>query len=175
MIFQLLIAGSDSTANTMGNSVKVLATQGDLQQQIRRNPDLLNSFIEEVLRLETPFMGHFRQTKKAVSIAGITIPKDARLMLMWSSVNRDETIFNSPDEIILQRDQKAQKHFSFGYGVHNCLGAHLARTEIKLALEELLKRTTSLNIDPHAPVPDHIPSVFIRELHHLPILFSSSA
>ena len=118
-------------------------------------------------------MGHFRQTKKEVSVAGITIPKDARLMLMWASVNRDETIFNSPNKIDLERDQKAQKHFSFGYGVHNCLGAHLARTEIQLALEELLKRTTNISIDDNEPLPDHIPSVFIRELHYLPILFSA--
>ncbi|MFT6758377.1 MAG: cytochrome P450 [Chitinophagales bacterium] len=175
MVFQLLIAGSDSTANTMGNTVKILATQTNLQQQIRGNPDLLYNFIEEVLRLETPFMGHFRQTKKEVSVAGITIPEGARLMLMWASANRDETVFNSPNDIDLQRDQKTQKHFSFGYGVHNCLGAHLARTEIHLALEELLKRTTSISVDKTEAVPDHIPSVFIRELHHLPILFSASS
>jgi cytochrome P450 len=174
MIFQLLIAGSDSTANTIANTVKMLAEDSDLQQQLRTDPCLLTNFIEEVLRLETPFMGHFRQTKKAVLVAGTTIPKGARLMLMWASANRDQTIFSQPNQIDLRRDLKAQKHFSFGYGIHNCLGAHLARTEIRLALEELLNRTTSISIDNSKPLPDHIPSVFIRESHHLPILFSAS-
>ncbi len=174
MVFQLLIAGSDSTANTIGNTVKVLAENPALQQQVRDNPELLDNFIEEVLRLETPFMGHFRQTKADVEIAGTPIPQGSRLMLMWASANRDESVFENPDQIDLQRNQKTNKHYSFGYGIHQCLGAHLARTEVRLALEELFKRTKNFTLDTSKPVPDHIPSVFIRELHHLPICFTTA-
>lgn len=174
MIFQMLIAGSDSTANTIGNTVKVLAENIEIQRQLRQDPNLINNFIEEVLRLETPFMGHFRQTKKDVTIAGKPIPKGARIMLMWASANRDETVFENPDSIDLNRNMKQAKHYAFGYGIHQCLGAHLARTEIRITLEELLKRTEYIEINVSKPVPDHIPSVFIRELHHLPISFKQN-
>ena len=171
MVFQLLIAGSDSTANTIGNTVKVLAEDLKLQQQLRDQPELISNFVEEILRLESPFMGHFRQTKKDLEIAGTTIPSGSRIMLMWASANRDESVFGNPDTIDLHRNQKSQKHFSFGYGIHQCLGAHLARTEIRLALETLLDRTAHFEIDKSQAIPDHVPSVFIRELHQLPLIF----
>ncbi len=119
-------------------------------------------------------MGHFRQTKREVDVAGTTIPAQSRVMLMWASANRDETVFENPNSLDLYRSGR-NKHYTFGGGIHQCLGAHLARTEVRIAIEELLKRTSSIELDSSQAVPDHVPSVFIRELHHLPIRFTKAA
>lgn len=171
IVFQVIIAGSDSTANTIGNSVKMLAEHPDIQLALREDPARIPAFIEEVLRLESPFQGHFRKTTREVTLHGQTLPAGTRVMLLWASANRDEREYPTPDKIDLERSN-LKHHLAFGRGIHQCLGANLARLEVKVSLACLLARTRLLVLDNTSPVQaDHVHSVFIRELHALPIRF----
>ena len=169
-IMQLLLAGSDSSATSMGNALKLLIENPALQAQIRDDIDgLLPAFIEEVFRLESAFQGHFRWTKEPVTLHGQTLPADSRLFLMWASGNRDERVFEQPDEIRLDR-HNGKKHLTFGHGIHACIGRELARTEIRIVLREFLLRTRELSLDGPAPF---VASMFARTLQCLPIRFAA--
>ena len=171
IVFQVIIAGSDSTANTIGNSVKMLAEHPDIQLALREDASRIPAFIEEVLRLESPFQGHFRKTTRAVTLHGQTLPVGTRVMLLWASANRDEREYPQPERIDLNRPN-LKHHLAFGRGIHQCLGANLARLEVKVSLEQLLARTRLLVLDTASLTPaDHVHSVFIRELNALPIRF----
>ena len=166
IILQVLIAGNDSSASAMGSAVHMLARDPALQARLRAAPERLGDFVEEVLRLEAPFQGHFRITRHACELAGTKLEKGTRLMLLWASGNRDETVFEHPDVVDLDRTN-LRAHLTFGFGIHHCLGAPLARLEARIALEELLSRTTAVAID--APAIRYLPSVFVRTIAELPI------
>jgi len=172
MVFQVIIAGSDSSANTIGNSVKMLAELPAVQLELRRDPARIPAFIEEVLRLESPFQGHFRQVKNDCVLNGVALPAGTRLMLLWASANRDELQYPDPETLDMNRPN-LKAHLAFGRGIHQCLGAQLARLEVRLALEELLRRTELIVLDPNQPA-DHVSSVFVRELNHLALRFVSA-
>lgn len=166
-IFQLLVAGSDSSATSMGNALKMLIENPDLQQEMREDLTKIPAFIEEVFRLESAFQGHFRWTKQDSELHGVKLPKGSRIFLMWASGNRDERFWENPDEISMQR-KNGKKHLTFGHGIHACLGRELARMEIRIVLREFLTRTQNLQISGDAPF---IASMFARTLVQLPIRF----
>lgn len=170
-IFQLLIAGSDSSATSMGNALKMLIENPKLQTEIReglaQGEDKLSPFIEEVFRLESAFQGHFRWNKSPYKLHGVHLARGSRIFLMWASGNRDERFFENPDEIILNR-ANGKKHLTFGHGIHACIGRELARIEIKTVLKEFLLRTKNLQLNGDAPF---IASMFARTLLELPIKF----
>lgn len=168
-IFQLLIAGSDSSATTMGNALKMLIERPDLQERLRAEPALLSDFIEEVLRLESAFQGHFRWVTRATTLHGVTLPRGSRLFLMWASGNRDERFFDTPDDLVLGR-KNGKKHLTFGHGLHACLGRELARLEIRIVLQQFLQHTRRLRIVGDTP---YIASMFARTLVQLPIRFDT--
>ncbi len=163
---QLVIAGSDSTGNLIGNAVRLLAEHPDLQAELRAEPSEIPAYLEEVLRFESPFRGHFRVATRDTTLGGTDIHEGARLFLMWGSANRDPDVFERPDELMLHRPN-AGDHFGFGWGVHRCVGAPLARLEAKLALERLLSETTHIEPTPGASTPDYVPSMLVRRLSHL--------
>ena len=132
----LLLAGNETTTNLIGNAVLVLLDNQDLLGRLREETALIQPFIEEVLRFESPIQNTLRQTTRDIEIAGALVPKRARVLLLNASANRDEDHFRSPDRFNLTR--KPNNHLSFGYGIHYCLGAELARLEAKVALETLL-------------------------------------
>lgn len=130
------------------------------------DPSLIPAFIEETIRLEAPFQGHFRQTTRACELGGVSLPEGARLFLAWASGNRDERHFDRPDEVDLGRKQP-RSHFSFGHGIHLCIGAALGRLEARVAVATLLERTRSVSLA--GAEPRHRHSVFVRTLEHLPL------
>ncbi|WP_161787480.1 cytochrome P450 [Endozoicomonas numazuensis] len=165
LIFQLLMAGSDSSATSMGNAVKLLIENPDVQQQLRDDPEKITAFVEEVFRLETAFQGHFRWTKKDTEIQGVRLPKESRIFLMWASGNRDERFWDDPDLINLER-KNGKKHLTFGHGIHACIGRELARMEIIMAIRMLLERTENLSQAGETPF---VASMFAHTLLRLPI------
>ena len=169
-LFQLLIAGSDSSASSMGNALRMLALRPDIEQQLRQQPEKINDFIEEVFRLESAFQGHFRLTKKSVTLHGVTIPENQRVFLMWASGNRDERFWERPDELDLNRTN-GKKHLTFGHGVHACIGRELARMEIRIVIGTLLSRTKFFTICGDTPFEA---SMFARTLLALPLRFELS-
>lgn len=166
-MFQLLIAGSDSSATSMGNALKMLIENPDIYAELCADMSKLPAFIEEVFRLESAFQGHFRWVKQDTQLHGVELPAGSRLFLMWASGNRDEGVFENPDAIKLDR-ANGKKHLTFGHGVHACIGRELARSEIRIVLREFLRRTENLRINGSAPFQA---SMFAHTLVRLPIAF----
>jgi cytochrome P450 len=166
IVLQILIAGNDSSASAMGSAVHMLARDRELQERLRTAPERIPDFVEEVLRLEAPFQGHFRITRRDCELAGSVLPRGTRLMLLWASGNRDEAVFENPDAVDLDR-KNLKAHLTFGFGIHHCLGAPLARLEARIALEELLASTRDVALE--VGTVRYLPSVFMRTLSELPL------
>jgi cytochrome P450 family 144 len=166
LAMQLVIAGSESTTSLTGTGARILAERAHLQDRLRGEPGLVPAFVEEVLRLESPFRGHFRVTTRDTELAGVELAAGTRLMLVWGAANRDPDAFDRPDEVWLERPNP-KAHVGFGWGIHHCVGAPLARLEARVAIETLLARTRSFALAPNAAPPHHLASLFVRRLASL--------
>jgi cytochrome P450 len=166
----LLSAGGESTTSLIGNAVRILAEDGALQQQLRGNPALIPSFVEEVLRLEAPFRHHMRWVPKATTLGGIHIPAGATVLLMWGAANRDPEKFERPDELILDRPRR---HVTFGSGIHTCLGNTLARLEARMVIQTLLRLTRALTLDARRPIK-RVQSLAVRRYEELPLVLRAN-
>ncbi|ORV14810.1 cytochrome P450 [Mycobacterium celatum] len=163
MMVTLFSAGGESTASLIGSAAWVLATRPDIQQQVRDQPELLGTFLEEVLRYEPPFRGHYRHVVRDTALCGVDVPGGSRLLLLWGAANRDPSHFESPDEFRLDR-LGGKGHISFGKGAHFCVGAALARLEARIVLGQLLQRTSNIEA---AQTGRWLPSLLVRRLERL--------
>jgi cytochrome P450 len=161
----LLAAGGESTTSLLGNAVRIVAENTNLQQQLRQQPDRIPAFLEEVLRLESPFRSMLRSVPKDTTLGGVDIQAGATVLMFWSAGNRDPAAFENPDEMILDRPMR---HMTFGRGIHFCVGAPLARLEGRVVLTALLERTSSITLDPDQP-PEWVQSLQVRRYKHLPL------
>jgi cytochrome P450 len=166
----LFAAGGKSTSSLIGNAVHLLAVDHCLQGRLRDDPRSIPKFIEEALRLESPFRHHMRVARKAATLGDVEIAEGATMLLMWGAANRDPAMFDRPDEIILDRPRR---HVAFGSGIHVCLGNTLARLEARIILETLLASTTGFGLDPTQP-PTQVPSLAVRWFETLPLLLQST-
>jgi cytochrome P450 len=174
ILFLLVAAGGESTTSLTGTGVRILAERGELQDRLRRDPGLIPAFVEEACRIDPPFRGHYRRVVADSELGGVTVPAGSTLVLAWTAANRDASAFPRPDDIDLER-ANPRRHVGFGWGIHLCVGAPLARVEAKVAFEQLLARTTSFSIDPSGPPVRHHLSLMIRRLVALPLLFEARA
>jgi cytochrome P450 len=126
------------------------------------------SFLEEVLRHESPFRGHYRRVVRETELGGTSLAPGDRLFVLWGSANRDHTLFSDPDDVDLDRANPRQ-HLAFGNGLHFCIGAPLARLEARIALEELLGTTSGFA--PSGPAR-HLPNLMVRRVAALPLELS---
>jgi cytochrome P450 family 144 len=163
MMIILFSAGGESTASLLGNAMWILATQPDIQRQVREKPDLLGSFIEEVLRYEPPFRGHYRHVVADTTLGGTDLPAGSRLLLLWGAANRDPAQFEAPNEFRLDRPG-GKGHITFGKGLHFCVGAALARLEAQIVLRAVLDCTPWVDAVDIGP---WLPSVLVRRREHL--------
>jgi cytochrome P450 family 144 len=163
MMITLFAAGGESTASLLGSAAWILATRPDIQQQIRENPELLGAFIDETLRYEPPFRGHYRHVTVDTALCGTELRAGSRLLLLWGAANRDPAHFHAPDEFRLDR-AGGKGHISFGKGAHFCVGAALARLEATIVLRQLFERTTAIDV---ADVGRWLPSLLVRRLERL--------
>lgn len=161
-------AGGESTSSLVGNAVRILAEQPRLQHELRADPTRIPDFVEEAVRLESSFRGHYRAVKRDTRLGDVELPQGSRILLLWAAVNRDPEIFENPDSVDLQRPNK-NEHLAFGRGIHFCVGARLARLETRVALEELLVRTRFFSLDPRRP-PRFVRSIFVRRHAELGLL-----
>ena len=158
-------AAGESTASLLGSAIRLLVEDFSLQERLRNNPALIANFVEEVVRLETPFKFHYRFVKKDTQLCGTSLKEGDVLLLGWAAANRDPAVWSEPDTLKLDRE-RPERHFGFGYGIHFCIGAPLARLEVRVALEELLAGTKHIELDPSQPYA-FAHSVFVRRMQHL--------
>lgn len=165
ILHTLLSAGGESTTSLLGNAVRILAERPELQQELREHPDLIPAFVEEAARLEAPFRFHHRSVPRATTLGGVDIPADATVLMFWGAANRDPAEFDRADELILDRPRR---HVTFGRGIHQCVGAPLARLEARIVLAVLLERTRNVALDPDRP-PLWVNSLEVRRHEQLPM------
>jgi cytochrome P450 len=143
----LLSAGHNSTTISLGILIAYVAARPDLQMRLRAHSDLIPRAVEEILRFETPVVTNAnpRVLTRDLEIRGRRLNKGDRVALVWGSGNRDAEAFGSVDECLIERSPN--RHLAFGHGIHVCVGAPVARQELRIALEELLSRTQSFVLD----------------------------
>jgi cytochrome P450 len=163
-------AGHDTTSATISGGLQALAENPDQLQRLQRNPELLPLAVEEMIRWVTPVKEFMRTAQQDTEVRGVPIAAGESVLLSYPSGNRDEDIFADPFRFDVGRDPN--RHVAFGYGVHFCLGAALARMEINSFYSELLPRLTSVEL---AGRPEHTATVFVGGLKHLPIRYSLSS
>ncbi len=159
MLNLLLIAGNETTTNLIGNAVLQLLAHRDELERLRRNRTLLPSAIEEVLRFDSPVQATARRAMGPRELRGEQIEKNETVILWIGSANHDENVFHDSARFDISRDPN--RHFSFGFGNHFCLGANLARLEARTGLEALLDRTESFERTDAEP-PARTPSFILR-------------
>lgn len=165
MVQQLLVAGNETTTKLLTETMRMLGEHPDQWRKLQDDPSRAPAIVEEALRLSTPTQGMFRISTKDHEIDGVHIPEGARLVIVFASANRDEELFESPDEFDPDRDN-LRDHLAFGKGIHFCLGAALSRLEGKVALEELSKRLDSFTL-PESNEFGYFPSFLLRGLTSL--------
>lgn len=166
VIQQLLVAGNETTTNTISSGVLMLCRDPQTFAKLRASPELCGNFAEEILRLESPVQGLFRKTKQDVVLGGKKIPKGAMLNLRYGSANRDEAKFECPADIKLDRPNP-RAHLAFAAGIHTCIGAQLARKEIEMAMKMLVTRLSGLRLSPKQEGLEYYPTLILRGLKSL--------
>jgi cytochrome P450 len=167
----LFSAGGETTARLLGSALALIAEQPDVQQLLRAQRDRIPNFIEEMLRLETPIQGEFRLSRVATTIGGVDIPAGTTVMVHNGAANRDPRQFDAPGDF----------HLGFGFGIHTCVGAPLARAEARVSLERLLDRMTDITIaasehgPPGARRYEYSPTYMLRGLERLHLEFTPHA
>jgi cytochrome P450 len=164
----LLVAGNETTTNLIGNAVIALLESPEQLERLRAEPELIPNAVEEALRFDSPVQGLPRQAVKDVELGGETIPAGARVMLMIGAANRDPDRWPDADRFDVARDTTG--HLGFGFGIHFCLGSHLARLESRCALEAIVGRLRGLrfagevvrNVNPILRGPASLPVAFER-------------
>ncbi len=161
-------AGGESTAALIGSAMRRLASDADLADRLRADPELVPRFVEEVARLDAPFKFHYRVVRRGCRLGGVELFEGDRLMLLWASANRDPAHFEDPDRLRLDR-RHPKDHMSFGRGSHFCIGAPVARLEAQVVCEEVLASTEALSLPERDP-PVHARSIFVHRLERLPVV-----
>lgn len=167
-VFLLLIAGHETTVNLIGNAMYLLLKHPDKAAWLRQNPGAVPAAIEEVLRYESPVMNTpFRVTTEPVRCGDVTIPAGELVLVSLLSANRDGVVFDSPNDIDLSR--RESQHLAFGFGIHYCLGAPLARVEAQIAVLALLRRFPGVGARGPLSQAEWRRGLLMRGLHRLPV------
>lgn len=170
MAIAVFVGGNETTVNMLASGIYRLATMPELQQTLRSNPGMIPNFVEELLRMDGSVQALVRVAARSVDFGGKSIEAGTPVILCTGSANRDESYWPNPDEFRLDRPNP-QTHLTFGYGKHVCVGAHVARAELKLAFRILLERLGNIRLkNPDAPQP-YLPLPYFRAIAELPIVF----
>ncbi|HKJ24695.1 MAG TPA: cytochrome P450 [Myxococcota bacterium] len=167
--FLMILAGLDTVTATLGCSIAYLASNPEQRERLVRDPALIPSAVEELLRWETPVTAVPRVVKQDVEIHGFTLKAGEMATLLIGASNLDDGEFEHADRVDFARARN--RHIAFGSGPHRCLGSHLARLELEIALEEWHRRIPVYAIAP-GELPRYSPG--IREVQHLPLVWNAA-
>jgi cytochrome P450 len=171
MVFLLLVAGHETTVNLIANGVLTLLENADQLRVLLGNASLIKSAVEELLRFNGPLeTATERFACEDTIVAGTTIPRGEQVFAILASANRDARQFIDPDRLDLAREPN--HHLAFGYGVHYCLGAPLARLEGQIAISTLLRRIPDLQLATAVDALRWKRGLVLRGLESLPVVFS---
>lgn len=160
MIALLLAAGNETTRNSLTGGILALARFPEERRKLATNPDLMNGAVEELLRFVTPVIQMARTANNEVLLGGKSIPAGDKVVLLYGAANHDPALFVDPHSLHLDR-ANAREHLAFGIGVHHCLGAHMARLQMRIALRLLLQRYPDFAVSRE---PDYLQSNFVSSV-----------
>ncbi len=165
LAFFLLMAGHETTVGGISMMLMHVGLHPEVKKRLVDDPRLIGKAVEEVLRLEPPIQNIARTVSRDVCLHGVTVAAGERVLLGWGSANRDSALFDDVDDFVLDRPRNP--HLAFGDGIHRCLGANLARLEMRVVLEEVIKRIPGYEItDPGDIV---IGGYLARHVRRLPV------
>ena len=166
----LLDGGAETTRTVIANGIDTFIAHPEQRELLRREPERMPTAIEELIRWTTPVLNMCRVATRDTEVEGVEIRAGQQVVLMYSSANRDESVFDEPQRFDVTRDPNP--HISFGFGTHFCLGAALARLELRIMFEELISR-----LDDWAWADDlgprRLPNAFVRGITEFPVTFSA--
>lgn len=168
MFSQFLVAGNETTTALLGSALLTLARRPDIQARLRREPEKIPAFVEEVLRLESPVQGTFRTATKDAEVGRTRIRKEEQVFLLLAAGSRDTSVYDFDD---FDLDSRHPKHLAFNIGEHFCLGSRLARFEARIAIGLLLERFADLKLASDADI-DYGATFMVRSLVSLPLVLT---
>lgn len=169
---QLIGAGADTTTKQISSFMLMLCQDPELMGRLRERPEEIPRCLEEGLRLESPVQGLFRVATADTELGGVTIPEGSHVWVVYASGNRDDAVFDRPDEFDAERD-RLRSHQAFGHGPHSCIGAPLARAVARIGFEVLLERLDDIRLTQPGFVPRYDPSYVMHGMQSLPLRFSA--
>jgi cytochrome P450 family 142 subfamily A polypeptide 1 len=163
----LLVAGNETTRNALSGAMQLLIEHPDARDELIADPSKIPAAVEEMLRVVSPVLSFSRTATCDTELRGQKIAKGQQVLLIYPSANRDPEEFEDPDEFRIDRNPH---HVAFGIGNHFCLGANLARMEMRVALEDLLARIPDMEFS--AGGPELVPSALVRNCRHMYVRFT---
>ena len=165
----IVIAGNETTRNAITGGLRALSEFPEQKEKLLANPELWDLAVDELIRYVSPVLSFYRTVTEDHVYKGKELKEGDRVLLLYQSANRDEDVFEAPDE--LRIDRNPNPHVAFGYGPHYCLGANLARLEVKVVFEELFKRLQDIRVREDAELQRH-PNTLVLAIEHLPAVFT---
>jgi len=161
----LIVGGNDTTRNSISGGVLALNQYPEEYDKLRGNPDLIPNMVAEIIRWQTPLTHMRRTVLEDTELAGKTIRAGDKVVMWYLSGNRDESVFEDADRLIIDR-KNARSHMSFGFGIHRCMGNRVGEMQLRILWEEITKRFQAVEV---VGEPVRTRHVFIRGFTELPV------
>jgi cytochrome P450 family 142 subfamily A polypeptide 1 len=166
----LVVAGNETTRNAIAGGLRAFSLFPGEREKLLRDPDLADAAVEEIIRWTTPVMTFMRTVTEAHTLHGVDLQAGDRVLLLYQSANRDEAVFEDPDRFLI--DRTPNPHVGFGTGPHFCLGANLARLEVKVVFTELFRRLPDIRAESPADPLTRSDSALVLGIKSLPAVFT---
>jgi len=165
----LLVAGNETTRNAISGGMAAFRLFPDQWSRLCHEPDLFATMADEIARFVSPVISFVRTAPEDTEVRGQRIAKGEKLLMLYQSANRDEDVFDDPDALRLDRDPNP--HLAFGIGPHVCMGINLARLEIRVLFEELVRRFPEMRVAPGFE-PTYVEHALVHALDTLPVVYT---